>query len=56
MIQYENDFRCKQFRQEHLNVPKWAKGERMEMIVPEKELWKWGRFDTPFKSRHREDV
>jgi hypothetical protein len=26
---------------ESREIPKWARDEHMEMIVPQKELWRW---------------
>lgn len=34
-------------------MPGWAKIERLEMIMPEKELWRLGEADTPFPPRYQ---
>lgn len=49
MIQYQDDLdiRFREFQQRNLNIPEWAKAEHMEMIVPEKELWKYGGTSPP---------
>ena len=34
-------YRVMELMKESREIPKWARDEHMEMIVPQAELWRW---------------